>query len=288
MNGMNAGDNPYRAAPGSEPPELAGRASELGAADTALAMGRAGQAAKPIVYTGLRGMGKTALLRTVERRAKALDGVVLFAEADASLSFGETLQRSFRQGHRPRGVAPKPRRSGVARVRRTAPDDLVRAPGRRGIARNLCRRGRRESRAPLGRCPRRSARVALGAALQSRSVSRARDRRDPRGCSAGAAAAHPRGASQRRWRRAHHVLRCGLAAEPEHLARGASVHRTLVLPATRPPRCGCRRTCDCGSGAHARGDVGPRRHRGGRSCQRRLSLFRSGARVGGMGCARGR
>ncbi len=97
MNGMNAGDNPYRAAPGSEPSELAGRASELGAADTALAMGRAGQAAKPIVYTGLRGMGKTALLRTVERRAKALDGVVLFAEADASLSFGETLQRSFRQ-----------------------------------------------------------------------------------------------------------------------------------------------------------------------------------------------
>jgi len=90
------------AAPGrlscrSEPPELAGRASEPGAADTALAMSRAGQPAKPIVSTGLQGMGKTALLRTVDRRAKALDGVVLFAEADTSLNFGETLRRSLRR-----------------------------------------------------------------------------------------------------------------------------------------------------------------------------------------------
>jgi len=104
---VNAAGNPYRAAPGSEPPELAGRVHELGAVDTALAMGRAGQPAKPIVFTGLRGMGKTALLRTVERRAKALDGVVLFAETDASLSFGETLQRSLRRATAGTASLPK-------------------------------------------------------------------------------------------------------------------------------------------------------------------------------------
>lgn len=117
---MRLGENPYRAAPGSEPPELAGRASELVAAETALEMGRAGQPAKPIVYTGLRGMGKTALLRAIERRAKARDAVVLFAEADASLSFGETLQRSLRRA-RDR-AAPLPKR--VAAALRTIEERL--------------------------------------------------------------------------------------------------------------------------------------------------------------------
>jgi len=120
-NGTNPRDNPYWAARGSEPPELAGRGSELGAADTALAMGRGGQPAKPIVYTGLRGMGKTALLRTVERRAKALDGVVLFAEADASLSFGETLQRSLRRATDRTASLPKRVAAALRRIEQRLP-----------------------------------------------------------------------------------------------------------------------------------------------------------------------
>ena len=92
---MSARRNPYRTAPGSLPPELAGRDGELGAADYAIAMTRAGIPAKPIVFTGLRGMGKTALLRRCAAGAWAEGALPIVAEADKALRFGEVMRREL-------------------------------------------------------------------------------------------------------------------------------------------------------------------------------------------------
>jgi hypothetical protein len=93
-------DNPYRPAPGSAPPELAGRDGELGAARYAAGMTRTGGAAQPIVFTGLRGMGKTALLRRCVSDAEALEAVVLYAEASPELRLAATLRRSLEHAKR--------------------------------------------------------------------------------------------------------------------------------------------------------------------------------------------
>ncbi len=87
--------NPYRTAPGSEPPELAGRGGELGAGRYAIDMSAANEPAKPIVFTGLRGMGKTALLRRVARDARAAGGITIVGEADRTLRFGEVMRREL-------------------------------------------------------------------------------------------------------------------------------------------------------------------------------------------------
>jgi hypothetical protein len=87
--------NPYRTAPGSDPPELAGRGAELGAARYAIEMTKAGEPAKPLVFVGLRGMGKTALLRRVAADARESGGITIVGEADRSLRFGEVMRREL-------------------------------------------------------------------------------------------------------------------------------------------------------------------------------------------------
>jgi len=54
--------NPYRPGAGAPPPILAGRESELEAIATLLGRLHAGRGERSIVLTGLRGVGKTALL----------------------------------------------------------------------------------------------------------------------------------------------------------------------------------------------------------------------------------
>jgi len=88
--------NPYRTAPGSEPPELSGREGELGAARYAIEMAAAHDPPNPIVLTGLRGMGKTALLRQIGRDAEAAGGLSIVAEADRSLRFRDVMRRELR------------------------------------------------------------------------------------------------------------------------------------------------------------------------------------------------
>ncbi len=85
--------NPYRTAPGSTPPELAGRGEALGAAHYALEMARYGEPPNPIVFLGLRGMGKTALLRQIVRDADARAGLSIVVEADRSLRFIDVARR---------------------------------------------------------------------------------------------------------------------------------------------------------------------------------------------------
>jgi hypothetical protein len=74
-------DNPFRTAPGSEPPVIAGRDADISTAAYAVGMTAAGAPAQPVVFTGLRGMGKTTLLRYCAHDAAKAGGIVIAAEA---------------------------------------------------------------------------------------------------------------------------------------------------------------------------------------------------------------
>ena len=88
-------ENPFRTAPGSLPPVFAGRDGELSAARYATSLTASGGAAQPIVFTGLRGMGKTALLRQCVAEAEARRGVVLYSEASRENPLSSSLRRSL-------------------------------------------------------------------------------------------------------------------------------------------------------------------------------------------------
>ncbi len=62
--------NPFSPGAGSQPPELAGRASVLEQARIALARLRAGRSAKSMILVGLRGVGKTVLLNRIRTEAE--------------------------------------------------------------------------------------------------------------------------------------------------------------------------------------------------------------------------
>ena len=57
--------NPYAPGAGQRPPELAGRDAELTAFDVALERVERGRPERSLVLTGLRGVGKTVLLKTI-------------------------------------------------------------------------------------------------------------------------------------------------------------------------------------------------------------------------------
>jgi len=87
-------DNPFRPAPGSEPPALVGRDEESGAAQYSMRMTATGAPAQPIVFTGLRGMGKTALLRHCIAEADE-NAIVIHGEGSADEPLHITLQRGL-------------------------------------------------------------------------------------------------------------------------------------------------------------------------------------------------
>jgi hypothetical protein len=87
--------SPYRPAPGSDPPAMVGRDAELSAAHNAVSMTRHGAPVQPIFFVGLRGMGKTALLRRCVRNAEKDHGIVLGAEASSDLPLSRSLRRSL-------------------------------------------------------------------------------------------------------------------------------------------------------------------------------------------------
>ena len=87
-------DNPYRPAPGSQPPALAGRDGELSAGLLGFAATRAGAPSSPIVLTGLRGMGKTATLRKIVMNGDER-AVVLSAEASPDIPTSVALRSSL-------------------------------------------------------------------------------------------------------------------------------------------------------------------------------------------------
>jgi AAA ATPase domain len=82
------------------PPALVGRDGELSATRYAAGLTKTGGAAQPIVFTGLRGMGKTALLRQCVTDAEGMGAVVLYAEASPELRLAATLRRSLEHAKR--------------------------------------------------------------------------------------------------------------------------------------------------------------------------------------------
>ncbi|WP_161632135.1 ATP-binding protein [Nakamurella lactea] len=81
-------ESPYKPGPGLAPPQIAGRQAEFSEAFTLLrrienygAVGRA-----PLVYTGIRGMGKTVLLRQVAIEAQNRGFVVASVRANSETS----------------------------------------------------------------------------------------------------------------------------------------------------------------------------------------------------------
>ena len=67
---MDARDNPYAPGAGTPPPELAGRDALIDQAAIALDRIRGGRAAKSLLLTGLRGVGKTVLLNRIAQDAE--------------------------------------------------------------------------------------------------------------------------------------------------------------------------------------------------------------------------
>jgi hypothetical protein len=112
-------DNPFRTAPGSAPPVLVGRDGELSAARYAVGLTESGGAAQPIVFTGLRGMGKTALLRMCVAEAEKRRGVVLYSEASRDSALATSLRRSLEHA--------KTRFASIPRKMKTALDAAIRA-----------------------------------------------------------------------------------------------------------------------------------------------------------------
>lgn len=125
-------ENPYRPAPGSVPPALAGRAPELAAVAYAAGLTRTGGAAQPIVFTGLRGMGKTSLLRRCVANATADGAVVLYTEASRDTGLAASLRRSLEHAKLRYRSLPAKLRSAFDAAIRTLPKATYELPGDAG------------------------------------------------------------------------------------------------------------------------------------------------------------
>ena len=89
--------NPYSPGAGSPPPALVGRDEELEAFDIAVQRFGLGKPAKSLMLTGLRGVGKTVLLRQFGQMAKGHGWVHQHIEATEDLKFPEAMAMLVRK-----------------------------------------------------------------------------------------------------------------------------------------------------------------------------------------------
>lgn len=89
--------NPYSPGAGSPPPALVGRDAEMEAFDIAVQRLTLGRPAKSQLLTGLRGVGKTVLLREYGQTARRHGWVHAQVEATADLEFVETIATLVRK-----------------------------------------------------------------------------------------------------------------------------------------------------------------------------------------------
>lgn len=76
-------ESPFSPGAGTSPPVLAGREELLADAEALLTRAaHFGRAVSPLVWTGVRGVGKTVALLEVRRRAEERDFVVAHVTAD--------------------------------------------------------------------------------------------------------------------------------------------------------------------------------------------------------------
>jgi len=89
--------NPYSPGAGSPPPALVGRDAHLGAIDIAVQRLAIRRSAKSLMLTGLRGVGKTVLLREFGRTAEAHGWTHVPTEAAESQRFVESMATLVRK-----------------------------------------------------------------------------------------------------------------------------------------------------------------------------------------------
>lgn len=90
--------NPYHPGPGLAPAFLAGRGSELAEAAAAAGQTSGGLGAAPLVYLGLRGVGKTVLLRAITEQHLGDAFVTIAVEAERARPFSEVMTESVAAG----------------------------------------------------------------------------------------------------------------------------------------------------------------------------------------------
>ena len=88
---MRKDKNPFEPGAGTRPPELAGRELILEDAEAAIVRTASGRPLRGQVFYGLRGVGKTVLLRLVSEIATNNRGVVADLEAPDNANLAETL-----------------------------------------------------------------------------------------------------------------------------------------------------------------------------------------------------
>ncbi len=122
-------DNPFRTAPGSDPPYLVGRDAEIALARFALGMTRSGAPAAPFIIMGLRGMGKTALLRRIAARARREDALVVAMEATRRELFAAVLRAGLEAAHERLGNVPEKLKRALESAARALPKPSYELPG---------------------------------------------------------------------------------------------------------------------------------------------------------------
>ena len=89
--------NPYTPGAGCIPPYLAGREKLLNSADMSLNRLKNGYPQRSIIYYGLRGVGKTVLLNSIENSAENLEIKYAHIEASENNLFMSRLLHAFRR-----------------------------------------------------------------------------------------------------------------------------------------------------------------------------------------------
>ena len=139
-------NNPYRPQPGGEPPLLVGREAEIQTVETTLVSAREGGPMRPSIFSGLRGMGKTALLRRCASIARDDGAVVIYIEATAGVSMAGSLAEGIADAKNQVSVGSRIR-GAVDGIRRALPNASFDLPNDMGKIELDLRGG--EKRQPL-------------------------------------------------------------------------------------------------------------------------------------------
>lgn len=94
---MDPVKNPFSPGAGSPPPALVGRQAIIDQAKVTLARIQNGRSEKSSLLVGLRGVGKTVLLRTIEEEASSLGYQTFFIEAPEHKNLSELLVPPLRE-----------------------------------------------------------------------------------------------------------------------------------------------------------------------------------------------
>jgi AAA+ ATPase superfamily predicted ATPase len=94
---MNAAKNPFSPGAGKKPEYLAGREKELENGEVMLARLLAGRSTRPILFYGLRGVGKTVLLNRLYFAANKMGIATTYSEVTENVDFRAMIFEAARQ-----------------------------------------------------------------------------------------------------------------------------------------------------------------------------------------------